>query len=106
GRMLAEVGGAYSALIDELPLVPIAGEAHYDAAIAGVERLLSSHKELGADESRYLDALTMLVERYEDDRHPLDEVRGVALLVHLIEANGLKQKELAPLLGGESVVSS
>ncbi len=58
-----------------------------------------------AKEREFAELLTVLIEAYEDEDYPIRAAGPVEVLVELIEANNLKQKDLAPLLGSESVVS-
>jgi HTH-type transcriptional regulator/antitoxin HigA len=60
---------------------------------------------LSAKEREFAELLTVLIEAYEDERYPIRAASPVEVLVHLMEANNLKQKDLAPLFGSESVVS-
>jgi HTH-type transcriptional regulator / antitoxin HigA len=64
---------------------PIRTEADYDAAVAEIERLWSA--EPGTDDGDKLDILATLVERYENERWPIDTSRvdPVDLLNYLIE---------------------
>jgi HTH-type transcriptional regulator / antitoxin HigA len=56
-------------------------------------------------ERNFAELLTMLIEAYEEKRYPVRSASPVAVLRELMAANGLRQKDLAPLLGSESVVS-
>lgn len=67
--------------------------------------LLELEKRLSAKEREFAELLTVLIEAYEDEHYPIRAASPVEVLVHLMEANNLKQKDLAPLLGSESVVS-
>jgi len=60
---------------------------------------------LGAKEKEFAELLTVLIEAYEEEHYPIRTASPVEVLVELMEVNGLKQKDLAPLLGSESVVS-
>jgi HTH-type transcriptional regulator/antitoxin HigA len=60
---------------------------------------------LSAKEREFAELLTVLIEAYEDERYPIRAASPVEVLAHLMEANNLKQKDLAPLFGSESVVS-
>lgn len=56
-------------------------------------------------EQRYLDLLTNLVEAYEEEHYPIRDASPVDVLRTLMEANHLKQKDLASIFGAESTVS-
>lgn len=84
---------------------PIRSEADYDAAIAEIERLWGA--EPGTDDGDKLDILATLVERYENERWPIDvsRVDPVDTLNYLIDEGGHTQAELAELLGSRSRAS-
>ena len=94
----------YFELVRRFPLRPIRTDAGLDDALAMINQLLDL-AELSADAADYLDVLSDLVEDYEDKRVQIPEVRGTAALHHLMEENGLKQKDLAHLFGGKSAIS-
>ncbi len=66
---------------------------------------LEKKERLTAKEKEFAELLTVLIEAYEDEHYPIRDASPVEVLMHLMEANNLKQKDLAPLLGSESVVS-
>jgi HTH-type transcriptional regulator/antitoxin HigA len=49
--------------------------------------------------------LTVLIEAYEEKYYPVRALSPVEVLTELMAANNLKQKDLAPLFGSESIVS-
>ena len=66
---------------------------------------LEKKDRLSVKEREFAELLTVRVEAYEDEHYAIRAASPVEVLVHLMEANNLKQKDLAPLLGSESVVS-
>ena len=66
---------------------------------------LEKKERPSAKEREFAELLTVLIEAYEDEHYPIRATSPVEVLAHLMEANNLKQKDLAPLLGSESVVS-
>jgi HTH-type transcriptional regulator/antitoxin HigA len=66
---------------------------------------LEKKDRLSAKEREFAELLTVLIEAYEDEHYSIRAASPVEVLVELMEANNLKQKDLAPLLGSESVVS-
>ena len=60
---------------------------------------------MSASEEKYAELLTVLIEAYEEEHFPIRAVSPVEVLAELMAANNLKQKDLAPLLGSESIVS-
>jgi HTH-type transcriptional regulator / antitoxin HigA len=66
---------------------------------------LEKKSRLTAKERAFAELLTVLIEAYEEEHYPIRAASPVEILAGLMEANNLKQKDLAPLLGSESVVS-
>jgi HTH-type transcriptional regulator/antitoxin HigA len=73
----------------------------YISALLEMER----RGHLTAEEKNFMELLTLLVEAYEEKEYPIRSASPVEVLTELITANNLRQKDLAPLLGSESVVS-
>ena len=73
----------------------------YIAGLLGLEK----KARLGAKEKEFAELLTVLIEAYEEEHYPIRAAKPVEVLAELMEASNLKQKDLAPLLGSESVVS-
>jgi HTH-type transcriptional regulator/antitoxin HigA len=83
---------------------PITSEAqneYYTEVLYGLER----RGHLSASEEKYAELLTVLIEAYEAEHFPIRAVSPVEVLAELMAANNLKQKDLAPLFGSESIVS-
>jgi len=101
-----EVISSWSNLQKHIPLHPISTEKQYDRAVESLNELLDI---IGNDEDHpmcgILHALGGFVKEYEDAHHQIPKVTGVACLRFLMEQHGLKQTDLADLLGGQSVVS-
>ncbi|MGB9069120.1 MAG: tyrosine-type recombinase/integrase [Candidatus Acidiferrales bacterium] len=66
---------------------------------------LEHRGHLSAAEENYAELLTVLIRAFEDERYPIRAVSPVEVLAELMAGNNLKQKDLAPLLGMESIVS-
>ena len=82
----------------------IASEAQhkqYVSALLGLER----RKHLTSEERGYAELLTVLIDSYEEEHYPIRAASPVEVLQELVSANDLRQKDLAPLLGTESIVS-
>ncbi len=95
----------YLALIQEFPLRPLRCEADLDRAIALID-VLSDRDTLTPAERDYMLVLAELIERYEDEHHPMPPVSGVQMLRHLIEAKGVTQARVASETGiAESALS-
>ena len=74
---------------------------HYVSALLEMER----QRKLSVAERNFAELLTLLIEAYEDKHHPLRSATPLEVLQELMAANDLRQKDLAPLLGSESIVS-
>ena len=98
-------GDGYLALVQRFPLRPIRTEAELDGAIAMVDTL-SDCKNLADDEHDYLLVLSSLIEKYEDDHHPIPKVSGLPMLGSLLEFKGVTQAQVAAQTGiAESTLS-
>lgn len=94
----------YMLLVRAFPLVPIRDAEHLERAVAVVDDLID-RPHLSASEQDYLDVLSDLIERYEQDHVEIPAVSGVAVLKHLMEEHGLKQADLVSVFGSKSIVS-
>src|SRR5436309_1659916 len=95
----------YFALVEQFPLTHIRDAAHLARAQEVLDRLLE--KELDAGKRAYLDALTDLVETYEDEHEPIPNTSEEDVLRELMRANGLSQQELAKRVGiSQSTISA
>lgn len=91
-------------LADSIPAV-LRTEADYDRTIALIEKLLKKGDRITAEEDRLLDLLSTLVEKYEEENYPIDPSAPHEILQHLMEARGLKQKDLVDLFGSSGRAS-
>jgi HTH-type transcriptional regulator/antitoxin HigA len=66
---------------------------------------LTAKTDPTANEEEAIELMTLLVERYEQERYPLPEAEPADVLRYLLERNGLTQRDIAPELGSESTVS-
>ena len=84
---------------------PIRNQADYEAAVGEIERLWDAVP--GTDDGDKLDILATLVEKYENERWPIDTSRvdPIDMLNYLIEDGGHTQAELSELLGSRSRAS-
>lgn len=94
----------YLALVRAFPLVSIHNDDHLEEALAVIDRLLDIPKRSTAEEE-YLQALTDLVEAYENAHVVIPPVSGVDALRYLMAENGLTQADLVPDFGTRSIVS-
>jgi HTH-type transcriptional regulator/antitoxin HigA len=97
-RPTGETSDRYFALIREFPLRPLGSDKDLDQAIAMIDRLLA-RSELSRDEDDYLDVLSDLVEKFEDQRYPIQPVSGLDALRHLVESSGKTRAAVAAEAG-------
>ena len=66
-----------------------------------VEHVAGLHAEPETPESDELEVLVTLVEAYEARRWTIEAPDPIAAIKHVMEARGLRQKDLAALLGSQ-----
>jgi HTH-type transcriptional regulator / antitoxin HigA len=89
--------GTYFKLVKRFPLTHIRDDGHLGAAQEVIDRLLQQDLDEGAQE--YLDALTDLVETYEEEHVPLPDASEADVLRELMRSNGLSQAQLQKAVG-------
>lgn len=83
---------------------PITSERQHAEYLAVLDKLARKDRPTAA-EGKYAEVLLTLIEAYEEEHHAIPEASPVEVLRSLMEANDLRQKDLAPILGTESIVS-
>jgi len=94
----------YPQLLAEFIPQAIDSEAEYDRALAIAERL-TFKKDRTEAEIKFLKLVVVLIEDYETEHYPMDDVAPHDLLQHLMESNGTRQADLVGLIGSRGVVS-
>ena len=95
---------SYLELVRRHPLKTIKGDAEHERAVALVAELMG--RDLDAGSGDYLDALLVLVNKYEDEQHFIDaNLTPQEALRALMEFNGLTQADIGRIIGSESTVS-
>ena len=79
-------------------------QQHRDA-IAEVERLAVEDPPMGSPDGDRLELLAKLVEDYEKQRFAFARPDPLSAIRFRMEEQGLRQKDLAPILGGKNRVS-
>jgi HTH-type transcriptional regulator/antitoxin HigA len=87
----------YFELVKKFPLTHIRDRGHLTEALAVIDRLLARDRDRGAQE--YLDVLSDLVERYEDEHEPIPDASEEEVLRELIRSSGRSQTKLAREVG-------
>ena len=94
----------YEKLLGEaLPRV-IHTEEQNERYVARLEALYE-RRQLSLEERELADLLTLLIEDFEEKRYRLKSATPIQVLTELMEANGLKQKDLVDVFGSPSMVS-
>src|ERR1700756_4308258 len=83
---------------------PITSERQHEEYLAVLDRLASKEKP-SSDEEKYAEVLMTLIEAYEEEHHSVPDASPVEVLRALMDGNGLRQKDLIPIFGSESIVS-
>jgi HTH-type transcriptional regulator/antitoxin HigA len=82
---------------------PIRTEAHYRAALKDIERLWDA--EPGSPEGDHVEVLSILVEAYEAERHPIPAPDPIAAIEFMMQQKGLSRRDLEPAIGSRGRVS-
>jgi len=94
---------AYLELIRRFPLKPIKTDREHEEAVGLIGELMGTQD---SGEGDYLDTLIVLVNKYEQENHAIDEkMTPREALATLMEINGLHQAEIGKIIGSESAVS-
>lgn len=99
---MIEVAEKYA--LDVSSPMPITSERQHEEYLSVLDKLAS--KELPtSEEEKYAEVLVTLIEAYEEEHHPIPDASPVEVLRALMDANNLRQKDLVPVFGSESIVS-
>ena len=86
-----------------MTIKPIRNETDYGTALAEIDRLMGVAPE--TPESDRLEVLVTLVERYEAEHWIIEAPDPISAIHHVMEARGLRQRDLAALIGSQSHAS-
>lgn len=98
------VAQAYRHLLNEEPPHAIHNDREHRKYVLRAEELLGKKKRSAAEE-QYLELLAVLIDRYEEERHPIEAPDPIAALKELMLANGMSQAALSQLLGSSGIAS-
>jgi HTH-type transcriptional regulator/antitoxin HigA len=84
-------------------LKPIRSKADYDNALAEIERLWGARR--GTPNGDRLDVLATLIDVYEAEHHPMDPPDPIDAILFRMEQQGLRRKDLEPLIGSRTRVA-
>ena len=83
---------------------PITSERQHEQYLAVLEKLAGKEHPT-PEEEKYAEVLMTLIEAYEEEHHSIPDASPVQVLRALMDANNLRQKDLVPIFGSESIVS-
>ena len=86
-----------------MELKPIRTQADYKAALKTITSLLDAPE--GSKEAGMLEVLSVLVEAYEEEHHPVDPPDPIEAIKFRMEQMGLSRRDLEPYLGSRARVS-
>lgn len=84
---------------------PIRTKSDYNNALKRIEEIIAKNPRKGSSLFNELDVLGILVSAYEDIHFPIEAPDPVETIKHVMEENGLKQKDLIPYFGSKGLVS-
>ena len=83
---------------------PVTSERQHEEYLFVVDKLASKENPT-REEEKYAEVLMTLIEVYEESHYSIPDASSVEVLRGLMDANGLRQKDLVPIFGTESIVS-
>ena len=83
---------------------PITSARQHEEYLFVLDKLASKENPT-KEEEKYAEVLMTLIEAYEEDQHSIPDASPVEILRTLMDANDLRQKDLVPIFGSESIVS-
>ncbi|TYB80347.1 helix-turn-helix domain-containing protein [Bizionia gelidisalsuginis] len=86
-----------------MKILPIRNENDYQKAINRLEDIFDAKK--GTEEGDELEILSILIDRYENEQFPIGMPDPIEAIKFRMEQLGMKQKDLAEVVGFKSRVS-
>jgi HTH-type transcriptional regulator/antitoxin HigA len=77
----------------------------YNLACARLYNLIQKGNKRNLKEGNEMELLALLIEQYEEQKYKFDSPDPVEAIKFRMEQMNLKQKDIAPLIGGETRVS-
>lgn len=81
------------------PIHPIRTEADYQAALQLVAPYFENEPEVDSDAGAHFEAMLTLIEAYEGKHYPIDPPEPLEAIKFRMEQQGLKPKDLEPMIG-------
>jgi HTH-type transcriptional regulator / antitoxin HigA len=95
----------YGRLLSKAQPTIIKTEAENERALLLVEKLFEKGDKLSFEENTLLELLVKLIADFEEEHYPIRDATPQEVLLELMNARGLKQTDLADVLGSKSRVS-
>lgn len=86
-----------------MKIVPIRNEKDYQRALSRLEVIFDAKKE--TEQGDELEILSILIDRYENEYFPIGMPDPIEAIKFRMEQMGMKQKDLAEVMGFKSRVS-
>jgi HTH-type transcriptional regulator/antitoxin HigA len=86
-----------------MKITPIRNEQDFQEALERLEVIFDSKK--GTEEGDELEILSILIDKYENETYPIDLPDPIEAIKFRMEQMGMKQKDLAEIVGFKSRVS-
>ncbi len=83
---------------------PVTSERQHEEYLSVLDKLAGKDNPT-SEEEKYAEVLMTLIEAYEEEHHSIPDAPPVEVLRALMDANNLRQKDLVPIFGSESIVS-
>src|SRR3989339_1174398 len=78
-------------------------DEEYENTLARIEAIMDAKPN--TPEGDELELLSLLVEKYEQEKYPLPEADPVDVIRYYMEQRGLKAKDLVGIIGDKTIVS-
>ncbi|MEY8022148.1 type II toxin-antitoxin system HigA family antitoxin [Muriicola sp. SD30] len=86
-----------------MKIAPIRNEKDYQNALNRIEKIFDAKK--GTEKGDELEILSILIDRYENENFPIGMPDPIEAIKFRMEQMGMKQKDLAKVVGFKSRVS-
>jgi len=84
---------------DSHPIRPIRTDADYRAALALVAPYFDDEPDIDSDAGAHFEAMLTLIEAYEAKHYPMSPPDPIEAILFRMEQQGLKPKDLEPMIG-------
>src|SRR6266436_1449295 len=83
---------------------PIASKQQHEQYLSVLDKL-ASKRASNVRRKKYAEVLMTLIEAYEEEHHSIPRASPIEVLRTLMDGNDLRQKDVVPIFGSESIVS-